>query len=193
MIAVWIVILLSAGDVSSDSERPLGCGQSSCYLLVSRLGRDVTLEQFDGYFENKGPQSSLADLQQTLREFSIETSAWNLNWKDFQKIHGPMICHLAPSESDLRHFHVAEWRDGELWVLDPLAAHPIRITTETFPQYQKSFSGRVLVPSNSVPWTWRVFGTRWTVWLGCLGIAALSVVQFRRLANRSTMVKPLGA
>ena len=193
MIAFLIAVFLAAGDVSSDSEKPLSCGQSSCYLLVSRLGRDVTLEQFDTHFQNESPRSSLSDLQQTLRAFSIETSAWNLDWNDFQKIRGPMICHLAPSESEIRHFHVAEWRDDELWVLDPLAAHPIRITNEMIPQYQKSFSGRILVPINAVPWTWRVFGARWIVWLSCLGIATVLVLRLRKLVRRPTPLRPLGA
>lgn len=175
---LWICFLLTTGDVSGGPDQPLSCGQSSGYLLASRLGRDVTLEQFDPEFLNKGPESSLSDLQRALQAFSVNTVAWNVAWVDFQRIQGPMICHLASSGSDIRHFHVAEWRAGELWILDPLATHPIRITAEMVPQYQKSFSGRVLVPINAVPWTWRVFGTGRGIWLGGLGLSVLIMRRF---------------
>lgn len=175
---IWLFLLLTTSDVSGGADRPLSCGQSSCYLLASRLGRDVTLEQFDPQFLNKGPESSLHDLQRALRAISVNTVAWNVAWVDFQRIQGPMICHLTSSSSDIRHFHVAEWRAGELWILDPLAKHPIRIASDMFPQYQKSFSGRVLVPVNAVPRTWRVFGAGWGLWLGGVGIAVLIVRRF---------------
>lgn len=175
---LWICCLLTSGEISGGAERPVSCGQSSCYLLATRLGRDVTLEQFDPQFLNNRPESSLNDLQRALRAFSVNTVAWNVLWVDFQRIRGPMICHLASSGNEMRHFHVAEWRGGELWILDPLATHPIRITADMLPQYQKSFSGRVLVPVSAVPWTWRVFGAGWGIWLGGVGMLVLIVRRY---------------
>lgn len=186
MNSVWILISLMFGDASGGTVSPLSCGQSSCYLLASRLGKAVTLEELAPHFLDKRPESSMSDLQQALHAFSIETIPWKLNWEDFQKIHGPMICHLAPSGKDVRHFHVAEWRAGELWILDPLAAHPIRISPDLFPQYRQSFSGNVLVPSNAVPWTWRVFGTGFGFYLGGLGLALLIARRFCIHGSRPT-------
>lgn len=163
MIALLVLFLCGPSEPSFDSERPLSCGQASCFLLLSLLGHQVTLDSLDGEFERLPVESSFADLQQTLQRFGVDSSVWQLNWPDFQQIQGPMICHLTNEKNGQRHFHVAQWHGSDLVVFDPLAAHPIRITADRVSQYQDTFSGTVLVPTSGIPIHWRLFSASTTV------------------------------
>lgn len=157
MITFFLALLLAnPADSVNESNRPLSCGQSSVFLLLSQLGCAVPLDELDREFRNQTADASFTDLQRALNNFGVNASAWRVTWSDFQKIQGPMICHLAFEINGLQHFHVAEWRGSELVVLDPLAAHPILLTADQFSHYQKAFRGEVLVPISGVPMHWRI-------------------------------------
>lgn len=142
----------------NEPVEPLSCGQACCYLLLTRLQMPVTMTDLDQDFAKLKSESSFLELQAVLEGHGVPTTVWKLDWDDVRSIRGPFIAHLDDPKRQFRHYHLAEWRDSELVILDPLAAKPIQVTTDSgLEAYRKAISGNVLVPDTGVPrsWQWR--------------------------------------
>lgn len=177
-----VVLLTSVMLCPSDAELgPRSCGESSCYLLMALLGREDSIETVVSRFTAEPHDKSFGDIQAVLQSFGVNTLGYHVSWTQFRHLRGPVICQINAVRNDLKHFHVALWIDEELVVLDPVAVHPIRIPPEQWPQYQKVFEGNVLVPTNQIPWTWRVFRSRsWSI--GIAFVASVFAIVCWRLA-----------
>lgn len=188
MLAVAISAQFPQSEVPSDSTRDaLSCGQASCFLLLSQLGRETTLEELDADF-SKPEAATLDDLSNALKRCGVPTTAWNVSWVRFREIQGPVICHLKNPREHIGHFQVAEWQGPELVILEPLSPHPVRLTLENAEQlYRNAFSGNVLIPNVSIPWHWRFSAGRWQ-WIG-LVIAVLggSIWNASRRSKRAVV------
>lgn len=193
MMITWRLYSSLAIVLTSFSEpaEPLSCGQASCYLLLTRMQMPVTMTDLDQDFARLKSAASFHELQSVLKTRGLPTTAWSVDWEDFRSIRGPFIAHIHNPKSQFRHYHLAEWRDTELVILDPLAAKPISVGTEAgFEAYRKAISGNVLVPSSGVPRSWQ--------WRGRLRIGSIAVVvgggilwfllHRRALKSRSVMV-----
>lgn len=165
-----------------EPVEPLSCGQSCCYLLLTRLQQPITMADLDQDFAKLKTESSFRELQRVLERHGVPTSSWKLDWDDVRSIRGPFIVHIDEPKSQFRHFHLAEWRGSELLVLDPLAARPIQVTTDSgLEAYRKAISGYVLVPNSGVPhsWQWRNQSKMATIVLAT-GVAVLWLFWHRR-------------
>lgn len=153
--ASLVLLLISFGE---PVEEPVSCGQSCCYLLLTRLQQPVTMADLDQDFAKLNTETSFHDLKIVLESRGVPVTPWKLEWADIQTIRGPFIVHIEDPKSQFRHYQLAEWRGSDLIVLDPLAAKPIQVSTSAvFEAYRKLISGNVLVLNGGVPrsWVWR--------------------------------------
>lgn len=175
----------------SEPVQPLSCGQASCYLLLARLQMPVTMAELDQDFADLKAEASFYELQSVLKKHGLPTTPWKLGWKDFQSIRGPFIAHIDDPKSQFRHYHVAEWRDSELVILDPLATRPIQVGTASgLEAYRKVISGNVLLPDAEAlrPWQWRSRLRIGSILL-VVGVGTVWVLRKRRTVKfRSAMV-----
>lgn len=160
IISVWqsysfLALLLISFN---EPDEPVSCGQSCCYLLLTRLQQPITMADLDQDFARLNTETSFHDLQIVLESRGVPVTPWKLEWADIQAIRGPFIVHIDDPKSQFRHYQLAEWRGPDLIVLDPLAAKPIQASTPSVLEaYRKLISGNVLVPEAGVPrsWAWR--------------------------------------
>lgn len=177
-LAAAIIILGLFGGPADDA--PLSCGQSSCFLLLRLLGHQVELSDLNSEFGGIDAEYSLAHLQDVLVRRGVPSTGYRVTWEEFQQVQGPMIVHLDYKEIGLRHFHVVKWDGPVLRVVEPLASHPLELNSAQFDAYREQFSGRILVPMNGEPFSWRVLGSWWLI--PCAAFAVLILYElFRRL------------
>lgn len=172
----------------NEPAEPLSCGQASCYLLLTRLQVPVAMADLDQDFANLPTEASFRELQTVLERHGVAASSWKLDWDDVRSIRGPFIAHLNDPKRDFRHYHLAEWRDSGLVILDPLAANPIEIGTGAgLETYRKAITGYVLVPSTGVPssWQWRSRLRMGSIVL--VGVVAVFWVVLHRRSVRSRL------
>jgi len=143
---------LDAGSGEVAEPESFHCGEAACFVLLRRLGGDVSFNDVCAQFSSRTGDTSFRDLQHALRLRGVETVGLRASIDRLKALSFPCIVQVQDSAGHFKHFHVAETRDNKLFVLDPLLSAPVYLTPEQEASYSKFYSGMALVLTDELTW-----------------------------------------
>ena len=147
----------------------------------------------DPEFGQADAEYSLKHLREVLSRRGVASTGFGVSWDEFRDVRGPMIVHLEAKTIGFRHFHVARWDGDALWVLEPLASHPIKLDAAQQATYREQFTGRILVPVAGIPLSWRVRSALWVVPIAALALCLPALVRIWRARNSTTRTEGIAS
>ncbi len=180
----------NADGFTAQAPESSHCGPSSCFLLLRRLGKNVSTSEVDSHFDTKTGSVSFSEMQLALRSYGVETIGIRASIERLKSLSLPCIVQIRDPHGHFEHFQVVEPHSGGLMLLDPELSTPLLLTPELEIQYERVYAGMVLIHLSELTWLERQ-GRRIGVTLLATSIAiAFSCWVFTRWTRQTRQVQP---
>jgi hypothetical protein len=135
-----------------DEPGAAHCGQATCFLMLRRLGNDVSFGEVCALFDSTRKDASFGEIQGALRSQGVETIGVRASIGRLKSLCTPCIVQISDAGGHFKHFQVFEPHGNGVMILDPELSTPLFLTPEFEGRFSKVYSGKALVLAAEVNW-----------------------------------------